>query len=260
LNETLKEVVAGEMLAREARRQKLQYAPRVEHDMQMWSSYWAGRALFYAIRDSVTVTDSDVDEFLREHASVFGAMYEVNVQEILVSDVAAAESVLDELKAGAPFAEVARARTLRDEWRARGGESGFFAVSERPDLGFRALQGEVGTIQGPIRLAEGLSIVRLLAVRTKGERVASIDTVKANIRSRLLAEKRQQRVNEYLVEQAKRYQVRFFYDTLQQIPITDFNMFTRRNIGFGGTMIAVPMLLQQWEWVNEYEKQTPALP
>ncbi len=260
LNMALKDIVAGEMLAREARRRKLQYAPRVERDMQMWTSYWAGRSLFHKIRDSVAVTDADVDEFLRAHAVAFGAMYEVNVQEVLVADVTTADSVFTELKRGISFADVARVHTLREEWRLRGGESGFFAVSDRPELGFHALQGEVGAIQGPIRLKEGLSIFRLLEVRSKEKRVPSFDTLKANVRSRLLAEKRQQRLNEYLVEQAKRYQVRFFYDKLQPIPITDFNMFTRRNIGFGGTMIAVPMLLQQWEWVNAYEKDVRMFP
>jgi hypothetical protein len=35
------------------------------------------------------------------------------------------------------------------------------------------------------------------------------------------------------------------------VKVTLIPAFTRRNLGFGGRMTAVPLLIQQWDWVKE---------
>ena len=37
-------------------------------------------------------------------------------------------------------------------------------------------------------------------------------------------------------------------------------MFTQRFMGFGGMMTAVPLLMQQWEWMKEYEQLAKVIP
>ena len=260
LNGTLRDVVAGEILAREARKRNLQFTPRVERDMTMWTSYWAARSLFYAVRESVSVSEEEVAAFLRKNAAVFGRMYEVNVREVLVPSLADAEHVLSRIRTSERMEVVAREMSRRTEWGVRGGESGFFPVAEHPDLGFRALGAPVGILQGPYHLAEGYSLFTVLGKRKTSETSAAFDTLQMNIRARLRAEAANNRTNRLLASLARAYRVQFRLDKLSSVPITTTNMFTRRNIGFGGSMIAIPVLMPQWEWAKEFEKETPDLP
>jgi parvulin-like peptidyl-prolyl isomerase len=258
LNAAMREAVADEVLAREARRRSLQYAPRVERDMKTWTTYWASRAQYYAVRDEATVTDDDVLRFLVRNAPVLGTYYAVNLEEVLTADVLTADSALARLLRGDRFADVARDMSVRSDWRDRGGVSGFFDASEHPELAFRAMMGPLHQLRGPVKLAEGYSVFRLLDVKRKQPGYIAPDSLAANARGRLLSEQRQRRVDAFLAEGARRYQVRFFYDRLKSVPVTDVPMFTRRTIGFGGTMIAAPLINPQWEWVKDLER--PALP
>jgi hypothetical protein len=37
-------------------------------------------------------------------------------------------------------------------------------------------------------------------------------------------------------------------------------MFTQRFMGFGGMMTSVPLLMQQWDWIKEYEQLAKTIP
>ncbi len=49
---------------------------------------------------------------------------------------------------------------------------------------------------------------------------------------------------------AKKYGVELFEKRLSDIPITRFSMVTKHYIGFGGVMLAVPMIIPDWGWIS----------
>jgi len=52
----------------------------------------------------------------------------------------------------------------------------------------------------------------------------------------------------------------FFYARVAHVEIPPINMVTRRFIGFGGSMLAVPTLYPLWEWTGEQGGATEILP
>ena len=52
----------------------------------------------------------------------------------------------------------------------------------------------------------------------------------------------------------------FFYARVTHVEIPPINMVTRRFIGFGGSMLAVPTLYPLWEWTGERGGATEILP
>jgi hypothetical protein len=141
-----------------------------------------------------------------------------------------------------------------------GGESGYFVILQHPEIGFRALLADTGIIVGPIKLEEGYSLFSVLSKRRTKEAVVGFDTLCQNIRKRLIIEKRKQAANSFIAKLANQQQVSIDYKKLRLIKPSLIPMFTQRFMGFGGMMTAVPLLMQQWDWIKEYEKTKKIIP
>ncbi len=67
-------------------------------------------------------------------------------------------------------------------------------------------------------------------------------------------------MDKYIARLAREQNVSIDYDRLKKVQIKPIQMFTRRYIGFGGIMTAVPLLRFQWDWMKEYERISRVLP
>ena len=252
LNAALKDVVRKELLAREAYRQNIHQTDAVRHDVGVWDNYWSAGALIQSIRDSIAVDDQEVMTFLIHHGAALGAGYEVNVREVLCDSLNTALDVLQRALQGETLGTMARELSRRPGWPSKEGESGFFAVDVYPSLGFPALFQESGTIGGPVHLKEGFSVFTTLGKRSsRPDGEMHLDSVKywGTRGARLL---KQERAVESLVSTlARREGVRLHLDRLSQLKVTPSNMFTRRYLGFGGVVTAVPTILPVWKWKGE---------
>ena len=251
LNEAVRGVVGRELLVREGRKQGVQYFASVQDDLRLWDDFWAARLLYYNVRDSVTVTDQDILRHLLKNNEIFGRYYEVNIREVLTDSLRDMGAILDELQAGRSLVDLARRYSRRIEWAKNGGESDYFPVQRHPELGFEALMADSGRLVGPVKLAEGYSLFTLLGKRRTKEAIVGFDTLKQNIRTRLLGEKRKRTIDRYIARLVHEQQLSIDEEKLRKIRINQIPMFTRRLIGFGGRMAAAPLLLKQWDWINE---------
>jgi peptidyl-prolyl cis-trans isomerase SurA len=75
-----------------------------------------------------------------------------------------ADSLIQEIRGGADFAEVAKAYSRDDDSRVQGGELGWFALSQLPDAFSTAVANwyEPGEVRGPIVSRFGIHILKLL--------------------------------------------------------------------------------------------------
>ncbi|MCX6135947.1 MAG: peptidylprolyl isomerase [Ignavibacteriales bacterium] len=162
LNAGVRMIIEQEIMSREGYRRQLQQSKSVRHDMEIWTRYWASRHYMWNLNDTVRVSETDQLDAMRQAIRDLGPLYLVNVQEILCPDIPAAGALLDSLASGTSFDALARRNSLRHEWAASGGISGFFPLSKNPELGARAMMADVGITIGPIRLSEGYSIFKLL--------------------------------------------------------------------------------------------------
>ncbi len=261
LNGSIREIIAAEYLSREGFHQNLQNTEAVQHDVATWTDYWNATALEKSLRDSVTVSDEDVMTFLTEHGGILGNPYEVNIREILTDSLSTSARLLEQVLSGADMSQLARQFSKRKAWADRGGESLWFHVSGYPDLGFRALEADSGAIVGPLKVRNGYSLFQVLGKRrTEGDTLISFDSLKTLARQKVRGEKVQQLLNRRIADAARTYGARIYYSRLRGVDITSQNMVTRRLIGFGGVMVAVPTLVPQYLWINEARDLKEVLP
>jgi hypothetical protein len=252
LNGTFKDLVAAELLAREGYRQNIQHTDAVRHDVGVWNNYWDAAALVRVIRDSVTVDHADILKFLSEQGAQLGASYEVNVREILCDSMGTALEMLRRIVAGDSMSALARTYSRRKGWAERSGESGFFAVDVYPSLGIPALFQDSGSVGGPLRLQEGYSVFTTLGKRTsQPDGRLHLDSLVIAGSAGARAMKQQESIESAIGDLVRRAGVRLNLEKLARTKVTANNMFTRRFIGFGGVITAVPTILPLWQWKGE---------
>jgi hypothetical protein len=252
LNANFKDLVADELLAREGYRQNIQHSEAVRHDVSVWDDYWSAAALIRVIKDSLTLGKDDVMQFLMEHGGPLGTEYEVNVREVLCDSMSTALDMLRRVMEGDSLSMLARKYSRRPGWAARGGESGFFAVDVFPSLGFPALFQDSATIGGPLHLKDGYSVFTTLGKRTSRpdgrirlDSLTYFGTIGAH------ATMQQRAISAVVSSLAEKAGVRLYLDRLARVKVTPNNMFTRRLLGFGGVLTAVPTILPLWEWTGD---------
>ena len=255
LNNNIKTVVQNEFLARDALKKNLQQSKQVRHDVGVWSGNRTSHMLMQQVLDTVTVTEREVLEYYRKNAELFGARVDVNVREILTDSLELAQNLRKKIAAGENMAALAKKYTERKEWVATGGESGFFPITEHGDLGFYASSADSGQLVGPLKIREGFTLFTLLGRRQFLDSAKqSFDQVKKQVEAKLRREKSMRTLDKYVGSLAKKYGVTINEAALRKVPTTLNSMFTWRNIGFGGRIIAVPPVSPQTGWVQEWKR------
>jgi parvulin-like peptidyl-prolyl isomerase len=142
----------------------------------------------------LAITDTDVEQYYKEHRAEYDKPLEVQASHILVSTAEDAENALRRLKAGEPFEQVARQMSKDPATGARGGRLDPFRrgmlVPEFEEAVFRMRNGEVSA---PVKTHFGFHIIRKLAQRELPPQ--SFDAVKEEIRARLQKQKFEQWVS-----------------------------------------------------------------
>ena len=251
LNMMIKDAIGSELMSREGYRQRLQNADAVHHDVRVWADYWTAAAMKRALQDTVAVGDDAVVTYFIAHAAVLGRMYEVNVREVLSDSLTTALTVLERVLGGTPLAALTGS-TSRRAWAPRGGVSGFFRVDSLPALGITALVTDSGRVAGPVRLADGYSVFEVLGKRRiPGDtttNVPPVDSLLSYGRRMLRGERQVQVVTDAVTDLAQKAGTRVYEDRLRALKVNESNMVTRRYIGFGGVITAVPTISPLWEW------------
>ncbi|QMV42271.1 peptidyl-prolyl cis-trans isomerase [Cohnella cholangitidis] len=116
-----------------------------------------------SIRD-ITVTQSEVDEYLEQHREQFQPRAEYQWAQIVVQTSEQADGLLARLAEGEDFAELARGYSM-DEFTAEdGGNVGWVEAEdpfEPPTVMDAVSRMQIGAITGPIPIDQGYVIVRL---------------------------------------------------------------------------------------------------
>jgi parvulin-like peptidyl-prolyl isomerase len=224
----------------------------------VWERTWAAAALIRNLTESVEVADAEVMDYCVRNGAVLGRPYEVNIREVLSDSLAGSMRVLERMSNGEDLADLARDVSTRNGWRTTGGESGYFNVGVRPALGFAALWTDSGSIGGPVKLPEGYSLFRVLGKRfAVRDSVPSPDSLNVLARRAVRAERQRRVVEESVSRLAKANGVNIHYDRLRGLQVNSANMVTRRFIGFGGVITAVPSITPIWKWEGEQPNVVP---
>ena len=256
LNNNIKTVIQNELLSREGLKKNLHQSENVRHDVSTWLDNRKSQLLLRMVLDTVRVSKEEIENEYRQHPQMYGASIFVRLREILVDSGSLANELLARIIKKEDFSALAKKYSKRKEWAKNGGESPWIETSKLGELGMYATDAELNAMNGPRKTAEGFTIYSVL------DRKIVDDSIRANftetsrmIEQKLLNEKRFQTMSSYIGTLAKKYNVTMNATTLQSVKTTSINMFTMRNIGFGGRIAAVPSVTKQTDWVIEWMKQ-----
>jgi len=156
--------------------------------------------LYEEITANVTVTDEEVKKYFEENQSLFElSSPEIRASHILVDTEEEARKILNELKNGADFAELAK-KYSKDPSKENGGDLGFFGKNVMvEEFEKAAFDLEVGEISEPVKTDYGYHIIKVTDKRTE----LTFDDVKDYIKSNLEMQKKDEEFNKNLTEWQK---------------------------------------------------------
>ena len=150
---------------------------------------------------------AEVRAWFEQHRSELDMKEEVHAQQILLGTAEEAKSLLDQIRAGASFEQLARSHG-RSPDAQRGGDLGWFARGTMPrpfdDASFALKPGQVS---GVVQTSYGYHLFKLLGRR--GPRKRTLDEVKEDVARRAFAEKQAQAERQLLdqVRKSARIQI-----------------------------------------------------
>jgi peptidyl-prolyl cis-trans isomerase C len=204
----LDEVVSFMLMAEAAKAEGLDKDPAIKTRLEYAQTEYLAREYFRRqLAKTPQVTEQELEAYYKEHLSEFKPSEEIQTRHILVKTEADANKVLEQVKAGKDFSELAKKYSI-DPAGARGGKlelqdgrdwlpKGTFEKSFEHVL-FKIPKGEVG---GPVKTQFGWHIIKVDDRRTPEP--PSFVQVRAMIKNRLQEQKNAQ-INNQLTEQAKK--------------------------------------------------------
>lgn len=257
LNKVIRNFIEEQVLVNEAQKNSLDKLPSVKKDFEIWRSYYLARLLMDEFIDSIVISENEINKYFMVKSSLPDTIYQVNILEILTTDINKVEIILNELQEGKDFREVAKLYTEREWTKKGGGEFGFFPANQMGEIGKTASSLSLNEIYGPIKVQEGYSIIKLI-----GKREFMSDSLKnyflenkALLSMQLRLRKFEQIINEKTVQFAEKHGFKINYDVLKSLQLSELNTFTYRFIGFGGKIAAFPITTPIYNWFDVYRKK-----
>ena len=180
---------------------------------QMRNTMLTQRVIGQEVGRRVNITPAEVHEYYEKHKDEFKSPEEVRIGEILVStepkqngqaiDAAAAEakakSLLEQVRGGAKFEELAKTSSDDSGSAAQGGDLGYFKKGElSPELEKTVFAMQPGEVSEPIQTRQGYILLKVLEHKAEGP--MSEKEADNEIQERLYYEKLQPEVRKYLTE------------------------------------------------------------
>ncbi len=142
------------------------------------------------VEEQANLTDADLQKFYDQNKDKFTTGEQVRASHILVKTEPEAKEILQKLKGGANFEELARKNSIDAAAGAKGGDLGWFAkgtmIPEFEKVAFGLKEGE---LSGVVKTQFGYHIIKATGKRPAG--VRSFAEVKDQIREQLLPQKQQ---------------------------------------------------------------------
>lgn len=153
-------------------------------------------AMKVEIYDKVKLSEEEIAEYYKENKEVFIKDEEYHLRHILVETLEEAETVLEKIRGGADFAELAKEKSLCPSGK-QGGDLGFIArgitIKLFEDAAFVLKPGEISEV---VKTQVGYHVIKLEEISP--ERQKTLEEAKVEIEFILLPEKQKQAFTRWL--------------------------------------------------------------
>lgn len=145
------------------------------------------------------VTDDEVKQYFEANKASYGQPEQVRASHILVATQAEADDIEKQLKAGADFAALAKAKSLDTGSKDAGGDLGFFGKGTMvPEFEQAAFSLKVGEVSDPVKSQYGYHVIKV--TDHKDAVTATFESKQAEIRDQLVQQKISQLASTYLAD------------------------------------------------------------
>lgn len=217
----LKELVKKEMLYQEARSKGYEKDDSYLKKLEEFKKLTLISLLFEKeVMKEASVSDLEVKDFYDKNRVEFTTTSQLRASHILVSTEDEAQKVLERLKKGNKFENVAKAVSIDKASAKNGGDLGYFSRGQMvPEFEKAALNLKVGELSDPVKTAFGYHVIKLTD-RKEGP-VVEFDRVKEMIRQKLANDKQKQVFDSYVANLDKKYKVEINNEALKQLSQTE---------------------------------------
>jgi parvulin-like peptidyl-prolyl isomerase len=174
----------------EAKARKLNELPEIVDAIAKYREVAMESALFkgHVLKD-VGVSDDEVAKYYADHKGEFMEAEQRHVAHILLSTEKEANEIVDKLKGGTGFAQLARKFSRDAETALFDGKLGWITEEKVPPAFKEVLALEAGAISKPLKSDHGWHVIQVSEVRPK--RQLSLDEVKDRAKTLAIAAKEQ---------------------------------------------------------------------
>ena len=255
LENRLRRDIEKEILYREGLTKGYGNLAEVKSEVEMWRQNYLFQYLKDQFRDSVTVTYDEVYNYYLKNNQPESYPTLVNIIEILTDSVETVEIIFNELNTGVDFKSLAGKYNKREWTKKNSREYGLFPITYHGEIGRIASTMNVGDIYGPLKLAEGYSIFKLIDKRDEITIPPKpFEKFKDQFKRDLIDQKLYRKITDFTYKLSIKYGISLNLDLLDQIEVTSLPSFGMRFLGFGGKMTAVPIIAPNVDWAEQWIK------
>lgn len=162
----LERLIDAKLLANAGRKESLDKDPEVKQRLAQFEERLI-QEVYLTRRIEAAVNDKAIRERYDQYVKSNPAKEEVRARHILVSTEAQAKDVIAELKKGADFADLAKAKSIDPAGKQQGGDLGYFSreemVPEFSEAAFKLKEGEITEM--PVKSQFGWHVIKVEARR-----------------------------------------------------------------------------------------------
>ena len=166
----------------------------------------------------ITVSEKELIAYYNENIEKFITPEQIKGRRILVEAKQEADEILEHLKAGADFADIAREKS-KDATAKRGGAFGWLARGQMvPAVERVAFALSKGEVSGIISTKYGHYIIKVEDKKAPRQKVFS--TVRNQIQQRLMSKKRKEQLAQKTIELEEKYGVKLYPEFFSEIDVS----------------------------------------
>jgi hypothetical protein len=163
----------------------------------IWEDLMIEKLINREVGGTISISSSAIRQYYQDNPAEFERPEQVRVRQIVTATETEARAVLEELRKGGDFADLARKRSTAPE-AEEGGDLGYFAMGEMPGE-FNVVFGlPKGGVSGVVKSPYGFHVFKLESKRKAGR--ISLEEASAGIADKLRLQKQDERYQRWLTE------------------------------------------------------------
>ena len=252
LNKYLKTIIQNKFLSEIANEKNLFTDINFKKDISNWMDNYRYHFLLNKIKDTLKVSDNDFINYFKSFPNELKTIpITIKICEIYSEQNDELIKILNNLTSGSTIESIAKKYHRK---YFINGLSESVHISKYPELGVFALFKITNEIIGPIKIHSANSVFKFIEMN-----ISDSTILKNNLN--IIANKiKNEKLNNYISMLAEKQNVKVFENKIDKIKVTKLQMFTTRQIGFGGRIVAFPMVSPQFEWSSKLNSKNKILP